>query len=115
AGDGWAAVARVADLPQGQTLRVDLDGTVLTVVRLADGYHAFQEFCTHRYGPLSEGAFKDGQVVCPWHGSCFDVATGKVMKGPAKVDLRTFEVAVRGDEIHVRVPRPAGARETPAA
>jgi len=37
--------------------------------------------------------------VCPWHGSVFDIKTGKVVDGPAKRDLRTYHVEVKGDEV----------------
>jgi nitrite reductase/ring-hydroxylating ferredoxin subunit len=33
------------------------------------------------------------------------VRTGEVTQGPAKVDLRTYKVEVRDNEIYVRVPR----------
>jgi Rieske Fe-S protein len=62
---------------------------------------AFQEFCTHRFGPLSEGSFHDGEVQCPWHGSCFDVRTGKVTRGPATVNLKTYRVMVTEGTIHI--------------
>ena len=39
--------------------------------------------CTHELGPLAEGTFADGCVTCPWHGSTFRLADGKVVRGPA--------------------------------
>ena len=48
------------------------------IARVNGELFALQEFCTHRYGTLSEGAIKDGQIECPWHRSCFDLRTGKV-------------------------------------
>lgn len=97
--EGTVAVVDAGSLKDGETLRVDLDGNVMTIARLDGKLYAFQEFCTHRYGPLSEGTFHDGQVTCPWHRSCFDVRTGKVTQGPAKVDLKTYEVAVEEGKI----------------
>jgi nitrite reductase/ring-hydroxylating ferredoxin subunit/uncharacterized membrane protein len=110
--DGWAPVAQ-ATLQDGETLRVDVNGTVMTVARLDGQYYAFQEFCTHRFGPLSEGSFRDGQVMCPWHRSCFDVRTGQVTHGPAQVGLKTFPVQVRDGRICVRgeeAARPAASQ-----
>ena len=102
--DGFVPVAYANRLSQGQTLRVEANGYVMALLRLDGEFYAFQEFCTHRYGPLSEGAIHDGQVECPWHRSCFDVRTGKVTQGPAKVDLKTFDVRVVDDIVQVRVP-----------
>jgi nitrite reductase/ring-hydroxylating ferredoxin subunit/uncharacterized membrane protein len=90
------------DLPDGHTRRVELNGQIIAVVRSGGQFYAFQEFCTHRYGPLSEGALHDGQVICPWHQSRFDMATGKLLDGPATVGLRTFPIVVHNGTVHLR-------------
>lgn len=100
--EGTVEVADAGRLKDGETLRVSLDGNIVAIANLEGKLYAFQEFCTHRYGPLSEGTFEDGQVMCPWHRSCFDVRTGKVTKGPAKVDLKTYEVMVEDGKIMLR-------------
>ena len=100
--DGWAAVCEEGQLKDGETLRVDRNGDIVAIARQGDKVYAFQEFCTHRYGPLSEGKFQDHQVICPWHRSCFDIRTGKVVEGPAKVELKTYEAAIRGGKILIR-------------
>jgi uncharacterized membrane protein/nitrite reductase/ring-hydroxylating ferredoxin subunit len=100
--DGFVPVAGAGSLGDGETLRVDIDGTVMTIARVGGEWFAFQEFCTHRFGPLSEGGLVDGEVECPWHRSRFDMRTGKVTQGPAKIDLQTFDVAVRDGTIMVR-------------
>lgn len=97
------AVADDAALGEGETLRVDIGGVIVTVVRVEGKLHAFQEFCTHRFGPLSEGAIRGCEIVCPWHNSRFDVRTGKVTGGPAKVDLKTFKVESREGKIWISV------------
>ena len=40
-----------------------------------------------------------GTVVCPWHGSQFDVASGELRAGPAENGIEIFPVEVRGDEV----------------
>jgi nitrite reductase/ring-hydroxylating ferredoxin subunit/uncharacterized membrane protein len=102
--DGWTEVGQADLLQEGETLRVDFDGYVLSIARLDGQLYAFQEFCTHRYGPLSEGSLRDHQVECPWHRSCFDIRTGKVTQGPAKVDLKIFPVTIRDGKILLRTP-----------
>lgn len=103
AGGAPVPVAQLHELAEGETARMDASGTIIAVARAQGRLCAFQEFCTHRYGPLSEGRIVGGQVVCPWHGSRFETATGKVTKGPAKVDLRTFKIEERGEEVLLRV------------
>lgn len=103
-GADWRVVADDRALVEGRTLRVMVDGAVVTIVRVGGKLHAFQEFCTHRYGPLSEGRIDGCEVMCPWHRSRFDVRTGKVTAGPAKVDLRTFRVRSSEGKIWIEEP-----------
>lgn len=58
---------------------------------------ATQAKCPHRGGPLNEGELIGGIVTCPYHGAQFDVATGAVLRGPAREPLQTYEVVVDGD------------------
>jgi nitrite reductase/ring-hydroxylating ferredoxin subunit/uncharacterized membrane protein len=107
--DGYVTVAEDRLLHDDQSIRVDINGVVMAIARVDGQLFAFQEFCTHRYGPLSEGCFRrdaEGatQVVCPWHGSCFDLKTGAVVTGPAKEEIRVFPIVVKDGQVMVRVP-----------
>lgn len=64
----------------------------IVVARTGEGLAAFSDRCTHRGGPLSDGVLICGTVQCPWHGSQFDVNTGKVKCGPATEDIRVYPV-----------------------
>ena len=99
--DGWVAVCDADQIQDGETLRVDWDGVIIAIAKQGDKVYAFQEFCTHRYGPLSEGKFYDHQIECPWHRSCFDIRTGKVVEGPAKIDLKTYSATIRAGKIFI--------------
>lgn len=101
--DNRVAVADDDALAEGSTLRVQAHGTVLVIARVKGELYAFQEFCTHRYGPLSEGALAGCEIMCPWHRSRFDMRTGRPTAGPAKVDLRTFPVEAKDGKIWVEV------------
>ncbi|RPI27505.1 MAG: DUF2231 domain-containing protein [Chloroflexota bacterium] len=100
--EGWAPVYDAEAMKDGETLRVDYDGKIIAIAKQGGEVYAFQEFCTHRYGPLSEGKICDHQVECPWHRSRFDIRSGKVVEGPAKVDMKTYKVAIREGKIFIR-------------
>ena len=39
--------------------------------------------CRHLFADLAKGRIdKDGCLVCPWHGAKYDVATGRMVRGP---------------------------------
>ena len=100
--EGYLDVVAASEFGEHETLRAEVNGHVMTIARVGGELFAFQEFCTHRFGPLSEGTFHDGQVMCPWHRSCFDVRTGAVTAGPAEVPLKIFDVRVRNGRILAR-------------
>ncbi len=100
----FVPVADAAALAEGATLRVKAGDTAIVIARTEVRVHAVQEYCPHRYGPLSEGTLRGCEIVCPWHNSKFDVRSGKVTGGPAKVDLRTFRAEERNGEIWVETP-----------
>lgn len=100
----FVPVAAVNRLKDRETLRVEIDGQAIAVAKFEGDFFAVQEFCTHRFGPLSEGVVKDGKIECPWHRSCFELRTGKVAEGPAKMDLKTFPVEIRDGKICIAVP-----------
>jgi nitrite reductase/ring-hydroxylating ferredoxin subunit len=71
---------------------VHVDDKRVAVARTGRGYVAFQDRCTHKGGPLSDGVLACGTVQCPWHGSQFDVRTGRVKAGPADTDIETYDL-----------------------
>jgi nitrite reductase/ring-hydroxylating ferredoxin subunit/uncharacterized membrane protein len=101
--DGYLRLTGAAYLDEGDSMRLEFNHQVITLVNYDGRFYAIQEFCTHQFGPLSEGTFINGQVECPWHRSCFDLRTGAVTHGPAKLPLRTFDVVTEGEDIYVRV------------
>ena len=107
----YVEIPEASELKDGETLRAEIDGTIVTLARWEGRYFAVQEFCTHRLGPLSEGRIAEGQVMCPWHRSCFDLASGKVTQGPAKMDLKTYEIKMQDGRILIRIPREEQPKE----
>jgi nitrite reductase/ring-hydroxylating ferredoxin subunit/uncharacterized membrane protein len=82
----------VSDLKLDQMKLVLVGDRRIVVARIDDGYVAFDDRCTHKGGPLSDGVLACGTVQCPWHGSQFDVSSGAVKRGPAEMPIETYEV-----------------------
>jgi apoptosis-inducing factor 3 len=76
------------------------------VLLIRDGQHirAVGATCTHYGAPLADGIVRDGQVRCPWHHACFDLATGRP-HGPAITPLPCFDVVLEGGRIRVGAQR----------
>ena len=46
-------------------------------------YFAVTRRCRHLYADLAKGSIDaKGCLVCPWHGSRYDVKTGRMVRGP---------------------------------
>jgi NAD(P)H-dependent nitrite reductase small subunit len=95
-------VAKVAELRPGEGKVVTAGDREVAVFNVAGKFYAVDNLCPHRGGPLGEGVLDGHVVTCPWHGWRFDVCTGVSPVVPtAKVD--TFEVAIEGDEVKVKI------------
>lgn len=113
--DDWTPVLPEAELPADQKLkRVEVDGVGVVVCRDGEKVSAFAGLCPHLAAPMEDGWLDRGRVVCPWHGSQFDVQTGEVVRGPAASPLPCYQARLRDGMVELRdgSPTPLGvARE----
>jgi nitrite reductase/ring-hydroxylating ferredoxin subunit len=65
--------------------------------------YALADRCCHQSGPLSDGEFVDGCIVCPWHGSTFRLTDGMCVAGPATAPQPTFDVRLNDGLVEVRL------------
>lgn len=112
--DRWdAAVCKETELKEGQMILAEIAGTRIAVGRCPEGLVAFSDRCTHKGGPLSDGALVGCTVQCPWHGSQFNVHTGKVVNGPAEESIEAYHVEVEKGKVFIRPKR--GSKQEKAA
>lgn len=109
-----APVCAESDLKEGQLLLAEIAGARIAVGRCGEGFAAFSDRCTHKGGPLSDGALVGCTVQCPWHGSQFNVHTGRVVNGPAEERIEAYDVEISDGKVFVR-PKRSRAEEKPQA
>jgi nitrite reductase/ring-hydroxylating ferredoxin subunit len=104
----WQPIADLAELPQGRPVRRLLGDVPVLVYRGPREVHVLVEQCTHMAGPLAEGEVTvvDGEpcLVCPWHGSTYQLSDGTVRRGPATMPQPVLKVRVFGDRVEARRP-----------
>lgn len=100
--DDFVPVIDVQELVGGKLTRVDAAGIPAVLLKEGKTIYAIGATCTHLAGPLDEGTYQDGMVTCPWHGSCFKMADGSVVNGPAVYAQPTFAVRVRNNKVELR-------------
>ena len=99
----FVAVLDENELSQGEMRRVETDGVGILVSRASSGeVCAIAATCNHFSGPLQEGERKGDTVVCPWHGSRFDLCTGEIIDGPAVFPQSRYETRVRDGSIEIK-------------
>jgi nitrite reductase/ring-hydroxylating ferredoxin subunit len=98
----FEVVAKADDLKEGDMRAFDLRGTKIAVANVAGTFYAFGDTCTHRECSLAEGDLEETTVTCPCHGSEFDVVSGQVLRGPARVPVGSFEVRAEGGNLEVK-------------
>jgi nitrite reductase/ring-hydroxylating ferredoxin subunit/uncharacterized membrane protein len=98
----WTAVLDEAELAEARPRVVEAGGAEVLLYREDGRLYALWATCTHEGGPLAEGDFADGCVRCPWHGSTFRLADGKVVRGPAAASQPVYEVRLADGKVEVR-------------
>ena len=98
----FEVVARADDMKEGDMRAFDVRGTKIAVANVAGTFYAFGDTCTHRECSLAEGDLEETTVTCPCHGSEFDVVSGAVLRGPARVPVGSFEVQAEGGNLEVK-------------
>lgn len=91
-----------ADIPEGRGKAVTLEGNAVALFNVGGTFHAIDNTCKHRGGPLGEGELDKSQVTCPWHGWQYDVTTGECMTAPGVIQKK-YNVKVEGDDILIEV------------
>jgi nitrite reductase/ring-hydroxylating ferredoxin subunit/uncharacterized membrane protein len=101
--DEFTPVLDENDLGPDELRRVEVEGVGVLLSRSSDGkVCAIAATCNHFSGPLEQGEREDDTVVCPWHGSRFNLCTGDVIDGPAIFPQSRYETRSREGKIEIK-------------
>ena len=88
-------------LVEGKPVAIDVNGTPVCVVKVADEVFAVADTCTHSEASLAEGEVTGSKIECWLHGAEFDLKTGKALTPPATDALKTFNVKRNGNQLTI--------------
>lgn len=91
------------DLEAGLMTRVMLDGRAILIANVDGEFLAADDSCTHEEVSLCKGALMGHLVMCPYHGSRFDLRNGDVLEDPAEEPLRVYPVRVQDGVVQVDI------------
>jgi nitrite reductase/ring-hydroxylating ferredoxin subunit/uncharacterized membrane protein len=100
----WQPAIGEADLARNVPTPVTIGAVELLLLRRDDSIFAISNRCSHRGCSLHEGEFSaEGTVVCPCHGSTFDLHDGALLHGPATAPQPSYLTRVRDGKVEVRL------------
>ena len=99
----FVKVGETSELLPGEGKTVAVEGHSIALFNVDGTFYAIENTCPHAGGPLGEGDLDGDVVTCPWHGSQFDVLTGKVLGRPAGSDVRSYAVKVERSDVLVEL------------
>jgi len=96
--------ASTRDIPIGKMIGIDANDKSVLIANVNGQFYALNNICTHMGCSLSNGVLRGSQVQCPCHGSTFDVTTGGLVHGPARLPEPSYKITVEGEKLMVDVP-----------
>jgi nitrite reductase/ring-hydroxylating ferredoxin subunit/uncharacterized membrane protein/hemerythrin superfamily protein len=101
-------VLLLADLKENRPRRIEVwdentrQSIGVVLVRHKGRVQAMGARCSHLGGPLDQGWVLDGTLVCPWHGSRYDLETGWPRSGPSTCPQPRYQVRLRDGMVEIR-------------
>ncbi len=102
--DGFERIGSLAEVPEGELRCFELAQGRICVVHVENELYALGDECPHEGCSLAEGELgeREETVVCPCHGSEFDLWTGEPLAGPASDPVPVYPIRVRDGWVEVR-------------
>lgn len=101
---GWTAALALAELAEGATRVIEIEGRSLLLSRFGDQVTCFENACAHMGLAMDGGVIAGGFITCPWHGFRYALESGECLTAP-EVQLQPHAVRVKGDMIEVRLAK----------
>ena len=99
----FVKVLQENDLGLNEIKGVQAEGKNVLVANISGKYFAIGNVCTHMGCRLSNGKLTGENIECSCHGSTYNVKSGSIVKGPAKVPEPAYQVKVEMGQILVNV------------
>ena len=99
----WTNACTVDQLAANGQFEYVANGKPILICRSGARLFAIDGRCSHKQRALLGGKIRDDQLSCPHHAACFDLQTGRAVKGPAFKALQVFPVRQNNHWIQVRL------------
>ena len=93
-------LCKTTDILPGKSKIFTVENNSVAVFNVDNKFHAIDNVCLHRGGPLGDGELNNNVVTCPWHGWNFNVETGD-NANIHSLCLTKYDVKVNGEDIEL--------------
>lgn len=100
---GFIKLASTNDAKPNTMIGVTINDKKILLANVNGDYYAIGNKCMHRGCMLSEGELKGETVVCPCHGSTYELKTGNFIKGPTKKPELMYELKAESNDILINL------------
>jgi len=100
---GFVKLASTNDAKPNSLMGVTVSDQKVLLANVNGNYFAIGDKCMHRGCQISKGKLVGQTVVCPCHGSTYDLKTGNFLKGPTKKPEPAYELKVENNDILVNL------------
>ncbi len=100
---GFIKLASTNDAKPNSMMGVKINDKKILLANVNGNYYAIGDMCTHRGCQLSKGKLQGETVVCPCHGSTYDLKTGNFVKGPTVKPEPKYELKVENNDILINL------------
>jgi nitrite reductase/ring-hydroxylating ferredoxin subunit len=87
----FVEVGKVSEISDGKMKHIEVDGKEVLIANVGGKFYAISDRCGHMNALLSMGNLTGNTVTCPFHGSKFDVTTGKKLSEPILTPSQEME------------------------
>lgn len=94
-------IARVGEIPNGKTKRIERAGEAILLCNAGGTLYAIEDACSHDGAEFEAVDVEDCRIMCPRHGALFDVTTGEALTLPAFLPVRTYALRVVGEDVFI--------------
>jgi nitrite reductase/ring-hydroxylating ferredoxin subunit len=97
---------KIGTLQKLQSRRIQcitVDDSQFVLIYYHQTFYALENTCPHKFASLCTGHLRGDQIVCPWHGAEFDIATGKSFSPFALKGVKTRRVSIRNQSVFIEL------------
>ncbi len=114
-------IATTADTSVEKVLKTSANGQSVLVAKVGNQHCAIANKCPHLGLPMAKGKFENGIITCPFHGSKFEICSGKnvewvesfvgiplpgvakkmIAMGKGPTDVANFTVTQEGEDLFI--------------